>query len=115
MSKKIRAIEQHPISRLFPAMTLEEYQFAKDDIRRQGQKEPILLYEGKVLDGWHRYRICVELGIEPLCKALSKKTQPLSEIISRNLARRQLSPAQRYGILLRIAEEYPEVQAGIDA
>src|SRR5947208_1607289 len=36
------------------------------DFRQNGYKgQPILLYEGKVLDGWHRYRACLEAGVEP--------------------------------------------------
>ncbi len=108
-------LRQHPIGKLLPAMTGEEYEFTKADIRRIGQYDPILLLDGMVLDGWHRYCICLEIGIEPKFKRLRKRADALAEVISRNLARRQLTPGQRYGVLLRIAAAFPEVQASLDA
>lgn len=108
-------LEQHPLGQLLPAMNAEEYEYAKADIRKHGQREAILLLDGQVLDGWHRYRICLDLGIEPKVRTLSKKADALAEVISRNLARRQLSPGQQYGVLLQIAEQYPEVAASLEA
>ena len=108
-------LEQHPLGQLLPAMNAEEYEYAKADIRKYGQREPILLLDGMVLDGWHRYRICLDLGVEPKVRTLSKKADALAEVISRNLARRQLSPGQQYGVLLQIAEQYPEVAASLEA
>ena len=49
-------LEQHPLGKLFPAMSAEEYEHAEADIRKHGQREPIILLDGLVLDGWHRHR-----------------------------------------------------------
>ena len=100
-------LKQHPLGKLLPAMNAEEYEYAKADIQKYGQRDAIILLDGQVLDGWHRYRICLDLGIEPKVKTLAKKADALAEVISRNLARRQLSPGQRYGVLLQIAEQFP--------
>jgi len=108
-------LKQHPIGKLLPAMTDEEYAFVKADIQRRGLRDPILLLDGQVLDGWHRYRICLELRIRPKFRAVGRGADALAEVVSRNLARRQLSPGQRYGVLLRIAAQYPEIQASLDA
>lgn len=108
-------LTQHPLGKLLPAMSAEEYEYTKADIQKHGQRDAIILLDGKVLDGWHRYRICLDLGIEPRVKTLGKRADALAEVLTRNLARRQLSPGQRYGVLLRIAEEYPEVAAGLAA
>lgn len=108
-------LKQHPLGKLLPAMTPEEYEHTKADILQQGQREPILLLDGMVLDGWHRYRICRELGLTPKMKTLGRKADALAEVVSRNLARRQLSPGQRYGVLLKIAGQYPEVAASLEA
>jgi hypothetical protein len=96
-------------------MTGEEYAFLRADIARSGQHDPVLLLDGMVLDGWHRYRICIELGIEPWFRKLRRGADALAEVVSRNLARRQLTPGQRYGVLLRIAEAFPKVRASLDA
>jgi hypothetical protein len=34
------------------------------DIEAHGQREPGVLFEGMVLDGWHRYRACEQIGVE---------------------------------------------------
>ena len=108
-------LKPHPIAKLFPAMTEEEFEFTKADMKRHGLKDPILLLDSLVLDGGHRYRICRALGIKPRLRTLRKGADALAAVISRNLARRQLSAGQRYGVLLRIAQEHPEVQARLDA
>src|SRR5262245_51301567 len=56
---------QHAISAAFPAMRETAFAALLENIKAHGQRVPITLYEGQVLDGWHRYRACLELGIEP--------------------------------------------------
>lgn len=113
--RRASVLEQHPIGKLLPAMTAEQFAFVKADIAKRGQSDSILLLDGMVLDGWHRYQMCLELGIKPKFKRLRKGADALAEVISRNLARRQLTPGQRYGVLLRVAEQYPQVRASLNA
>ena len=56
-------LTQHPLSAAFPAMADEEYRALVNDIRQHGQRDTSTLCDGMVLDGWHRYRACEELGI----------------------------------------------------
>lgn len=84
----------HPYSELFPLIAGEEFAALRDNIRDRGQKTPILLYEGKILDGRNRYRSCVELGIEPLFEEYTGD-DALAHVLSLNLYRRQLTVAQR--------------------
>jgi hypothetical protein len=58
-------VEFHEIASLFPMMDSEEYAALKASIEASGLRKPIVLYEGKILDGRNRYRACVELGKEP--------------------------------------------------
>lgn len=84
----------HEYAQLFPPMTDAEYRELVEDIRRNGQKQPIITYEGSILDGAHRARACQELGIEP--KAVEfEGDDPLALVISMNLARRHLTSSQR--------------------
>ena len=58
-------MEFHEIAKPIPMMNPEELGRLKDDIKANGLLEPIVLYEGKILDGRNRYLACIEVGIEP--------------------------------------------------
>jgi hypothetical protein len=55
----------HKISDMLPLVRSDEFETLKMDIATNGQREPICLYEGKILDGRNRCRACLHLKIEP--------------------------------------------------
>ena len=46
-------------------MDAESFKALAQDIREQGQLEPIDLVGDEIVDGWHRYRACQLLELEP--------------------------------------------------
>jgi hypothetical protein len=93
----------HPLAELVPPMTAEEFTEFKADIKAQGLREPITLYEGKILDGKHRYRACRELGIEIKTHVWRPQDgQPLDFIISENIRRRMLTTGQKAALALEL-------------
>jgi len=58
-------LEQHPIGKILPPMSKDERSSLRDDLVAKGQQVPIVKFEGMVLDGWRRYRLCIEEKIEP--------------------------------------------------
>jgi len=98
--------EPHPLAGLFPRMGRYEYEELKADIVRNGLYAPIVLYEGRILDGRNRYRICQETGIAPrVFNYLGD--DPVSVVASMNLHRRHLNPSQRAMIAARLADSKP--------
>lgn len=87
-------LEVHPIASIFPPMSDAEYQALKADIAQYGQREPIWLYEGKVIDGRHRARVCSELGKTPRTEVYNG-FDAVAFVVSLNLHRRHLSESQR--------------------
>lgn len=86
---------QHPLSAAFPAMSAGDLQALTDDIEVNGQREPIVLFEGMVIDGWHRYQACTALLLRLSSVTLDKDEDPVAYVKSRNLHRRHLSGSQR--------------------
>lgn len=89
----MKTYEQHPIGQCYPVLAADDRASFKEDIRLNGQLNPITLFDGKVLDGWHRYQICLELGIEPVVESREIK-DPFSYVISQNEKRRHLTKGQ---------------------
>jgi hypothetical protein len=100
-------LTQHPLSAAFPAMSAEDFQALKDDIDNIGQRDPVMLFEGMVLDGWHRFRACLELGIAPAQVTLSPDVDAVKFVLSRNLLRRHLTASQRAAAVVSCSEWQP--------
>lgn len=84
------AYVQHPLSAAFPAMSAAEFQALKDSIENIGVQNPITLYEGMVIDGWHRYSASQELGM-PCPMAELGDVDPIDFVKAQNKERRHLS------------------------
>ncbi|QWV97470.1 ParB N-terminal domain-containing protein [Geomonas nitrogeniifigens] len=87
--------EQHPLSAAFPSMTKADLDALTEDIAENGLLTPITIYEGKVIDGWHRYQACRACGRVPNIVQLSANVDPVAFVKSHNLHRRHLSGSQR--------------------
>ena len=93
-------MERHAYSALFGDMQPAEFQALKDDVAEHGFLDDVIYtYEGKVLDGWHRYRVGQALGI-PLTVRQYTGSSPLAYIASKNLHRRHLTESQRAAIVV---------------
>ncbi len=96
------SLEFHEYANIFPQMADAEYSGLLQDIRANGLLEPIVISNGKILDGRNRYRACMELGIEPRFEDLVEKTAPLQYVLSKNMHRRHLDESQRAMIAARL-------------
>lgn len=83
----------HTICDLVPGMTAQQYTVLRDDIRERGLLNEIVLYEGAILDGKHRHRACLELGIKPRFRTY-EGTDPAGFVFSVNIAHRHLEKGQ---------------------
>ena len=94
--------EFHPIANLFPLMVGQEFEDLVGDIRRNGLRNPIHVYEGKILDGRNRLRACAEAGVKPKFQELNGHGSPLDFVLSMNLTRRHLTPSQKAAVAVEI-------------
>jgi hypothetical protein len=85
--------ERHPLSALLPDLNKERLEDLKMDIDANGQRMKGIVYEGKVLDGWHRYLCTGEKFQYEEFKGQLKDAVQL--VMSLNLQRRHLTDSQR--------------------
>ena len=96
--------QRHPQSEVFPAMSKDEFAALVASIRSHGfdQNYPVMLFEKQIVDGWHRYKAAIEVGVEPRFKQWQgSKGKLLDYIIYSNSTRRHLSKAAHAQALLK--------------
>lgn len=95
-------LESHKYAELFPLIQNADFEEFKIDIAENGLREPIWLYEGKILDGRNRYRACLETNTELKTREYEGH-DPIGFVLSLNLKRRHLDTAQRSMVASRLA------------
>lgn len=107
-------LELHELTLAFPGMAPDEFAGLKASIERDGQEEPIVLYEGKIIDGRHRYRACVELGIEPITREFGSRERdgdsPERFVLRHNIQHRSLQQSKRVVSALKVVGDLTDAQ-----
>ena len=102
--------------KLVPALSSEEYHSLKESIKENGLWIPILCNaEGVILDGHHRFRVCIELEIKTkfAVREFDNKLLEKKFVIECNLKRRQLNDFQKSELgmlLLEIEQEIAKIR-----
>jgi N6-adenosine-specific RNA methylase IME4 len=100
-------LEFHPIADLFPLIEGAELDALRDDIKKNGLRDPLCEYDGKLLDGRNRLLACEAAGIVIPSHMIErfdseKQGDPLAWVISKNLKRRHLNESQRSWVASKI-------------
>ncbi len=96
------ALSFHPVAEVFPLPDESHLQAMAEDIAANGLLDPIMLYEGKILDGRSRYLACQRVVVAPKFQDYAG-SDPLGFVISRNVHRRHLTKNQRVFAAARAA------------
>ena len=89
-----KGYEFHDLCLMFPQADEQTIADMASDIKENGLNEPILLYQGKILDGRNRYLACRLAGVKPTYKEYTGE-EPFQFVVSKNLHRRHLNESQR--------------------
>ena len=101
-------LQLHPLCTLFPRMDGVEFNELISDIKANGQREPIIVHDGMILDGGNRWRACIEAGIEPHTMEFGGGNL-VDYVLSVNLHRRHLTAGQR-GAIVASCQNWAEAQ-----
>jgi hypothetical protein len=102
--KKNNHLKPHELALLFPSLDETSAALLAVDIKTNGQRDPIITFENKILDGVQRYGACKDAKIEPetqeyeLMDAFHRGMHPVDFVMSKNFYRRHLSSGQKGAI-----------------
>lgn len=93
----------HPLADMFPMIPEADRKLLADDIVTFGQRDPIILLDGMVLDGRNRQWACGFADVEPIYEEYIGD-DPLNFVLSKNLHRRHLTESQHALIAAAIVD-----------
>lgn len=108
-------MEFHPLANTMPLIEGADFEDLVASIKKNGLINPIILLDGKILDGRNRYRACLAAGVQPDYSDF-QEADPAKQIAlveALNLHRRHLNESQRAIIAARLvaAGQPPEAAA----
>lgn len=113
-STERRRLSVHPLAMMIPGMTDADFRRLEEDADARGIQEPLILFEGKVLDGRHRLLIAGSTGLPvQLTEFDGDEARARAFVWSVNVARRHLTvpqlalAAQRFGFIDAAKAEAP--------
>lgn len=95
-STKEKRLWLHPLAHAIPQVSEKEFFELAADVKRHGIRNPITVFDGRVLDGRHRLAIAAALKMPlRIVEFKGDETDARDEVISQNVHRRHLTMAQR--------------------
>ena len=106
-------LQRHELSAIFGDMPETDFQSLLESVQTDGFIDPIIrIHEGKILDGWHRYRAAQELNLirrlrfQEWNEDDKRDGDPKVFVLARNIERRHLSAGQRAQIAVTFNERF---------
>lgn len=106
-------LERHELSAIFGDMDDEDYQPLLESVEKDGFIDNVIrLYEGQILDGWHRYRAAKELNLIRKLRFTQwhedehRDGDPKAFVFGRNIHRRHYTPGRRAQITVEFNERF---------
>jgi len=99
----------HPYAEIFPQMNSPEFESFCGAISVQGLREEIVIHEGQVLEGRHRYLACLAKRVPPRFRPYAGECgSPLAFVVSKNIQRRHLTESQRAIVAAKLKPLFEE-------
>lgn len=92
----------HPLADTMPKMSAQQLADLSESIVRSGQREPVVLFEGKILDGRNRWDACDLAKLEPRVRQFGDDPHdgdsPTRFVLDKNFERRHLTTGQQAAV-----------------
>lgn len=89
------ALKAHPIADIFPMLSDADLAGLAADIKANGLRNSVILFQGKILDGRNRHKACELAGVSPdTTEFTGSKSEAMSFVWSTNFHRRHLTSSQ---------------------
>lgn len=87
---------------LIPPLTDDEFSRLEKSILTEGVREPIITWNGTIIDGHNRYRICQKHGLsfKTTEREFDSRDAAIAWICDNQLGRRNLDPGQRAALVI---------------
>ena len=91
---------------LIPPLTPEEFAQLEANLKAEGCRDPLVMWQGIIIDGHNRYEICTRhgIGFEKVRKEFADRSEVIEWIIRNQFGRRNLDAYQRTKLALRLEE-----------
>lgn len=94
----------HDYANLFPMLDAAGQDALRADVQQHGVREPVIQFEGRILDGRNRYMAARDLGLDfPVAEFDGTPAEALAYVLSINLHRRHLTESQRAAVAAKLA------------
>ena len=96
-------LDAHPLALCWPEISPADMELLVEDVREKGVLEPVVIYDGQILDGRHRYAAALTAGVD--CPQVEYQgTDPVGFVQSKNSYRRHISKLERTAALDKMME-----------
>ena len=96
--------------KLIPALTAEEFKQLEENILKDGIRDPLVLWNGYLIDGHNRYQIAFKHGLEynTIDKEFKDESEVKEWMINNQFGRRNLSNYQRSVLALELESVFSQ-------
>jgi ParB-like chromosome segregation protein Spo0J len=102
----------HRFADFIPVADDKDQYALRESIKTVGLLDEIVLFEGAILDGRHRYKACQVVGVEPRFREFDGDEEAaLQFVLAKNVARRQLSTIQKLTLREKLMPEIERLRA----
>lgn len=100
-------MKAHPIANVWPMLDDDKLDELADDIRQQGQLQPIWTYDGMILDGRNRFEACRRAEIKPIIMEY-RGDEPTAFAVSLNDRRRHMGKSALAAVAAELEPHFAE-------